>query len=174
MPDNKSEKKLFRGPLSALGLSLGAVIAVADQVLKWWMLYVFNIEAKGQVTVTPFLDLVMVWNRGISFGLFQQESQIGPILLAILSLAAVIGLTWWLASMTTVIGAVGAGLVMGGAIGNGIDRLVYGAVADFFSLHAGDFYWYVFNIADAAIVVGVAGLVYESIIDSHKKVSNSS
>ena len=173
MPD-KSEQKFFWGRLSALGVTLGSVIAIADQVLKWWMLYVYNLEAKGQVTISPFLDLVMVWNRGISFGLFQQESQIGPILLAVLSLVAVIGLTWWLASMTTVIGALGAGLVMGGAIGNGIDRLVYGAVADFFSFHAGDFYWYVFNIADAAIVVGVVGLMYESIVDSHKKVSKTS
>lgn len=173
MPD-KSERKLFWGPLSALGLSLGAVIAICDQVLKWWMLYVFEIEAKGQVAVAPFLDLVMVWNRGISFGLFQQGSQIGQILLAVLAVAAVIGLTWWLASMTSVIGAVGAGLVMGGAIGNGIDRLVYGAVADFFSFHVGDFYWYVFNIADAAIVVGVVGLMYESIFESHKKVSKTS
>ena len=171
---HKLDHKLFWGPLSTLGLSLGALIGISDQALKWWMLKVFDIEAKGQVTVTPFLDLVMVWNRGISFGLFQQESQIGPILLAILSLAAVIGLTWWLASMTSVIGALGAGLVMGGAIGNGIDRLVYGAVADFFSFHVGDFYWYVFNIADAAIVVGVAGLMYESIFDSHKKVSKTS
>ncbi len=75
--------------------------------------------------------------------------------------------------MTSVIGAAGAGLVMGGAIGNGIDRLVHGAVPDFFSFHAGDFYWYVFNIADAAIVAGVAGLMYDSLFNSHKKVSKS-
>lgn len=171
---NKSEQKFFWGPLSALGLSLGVLIAISDQLLKWWMLKVFDIEAKGQVVVTPFLDFVLVWNRGISFGLFQQGGMVGQILLASVAVGAVIALTWWLASMTTTIGAVGAGLVMGGAIGNGIDRLVHGAVADFFSFHAGDFYWYVFNIADAAIVVGVAGLMYDSIFNSHKKVSKSS
>ena len=104
----------------------------------------------------------------------QQGSQIGQIILAVIAVAAVVGLAWWLATMTTVIGALGAGLVIGGAIGNGIDRLVYGAVADFFSFHVGGFYWYVFNIADAAIVAGVVGLMYESIFDSHKKVSKNS
>ena len=167
-------RKFFWGPLSALGLSLGAATAIADQAHKWWMLLVYGIADKGEVAVAPFLDLVMVWNRGISYGLFQQGSALGQILLACLAVGAVIGLTWWLAQMTSRIGAVGAGLVMGGAIGNGIDRVVHGAVADFFSFHAYGFYWYVFNIADAAIVVGVAGLMYESIFESHKKVSKNS
>lgn len=171
---HKSGQKFFWGPLSALGLSLGALTAIADQAHKWWMFKVFGIEAKGQVAVAPFLDLVMVWNKGISYGLFQQGGMFGQILLAGVAVAAVIALSWWLARMTTAIGAAGAGLVMGGAIGNAIDRLVHGAVADFFSFHAGDFYWYVFNIADAAIVAGVAGLMYESIFDSHKKVSKTS
>ena len=169
---HKSGQRLFWGPLSVLGVSLGALSAIADQAHKWWMLKVFDIEAKQSVTVAPFLDLVMVWNKGVSYGLFQQGAY-GQILLACLALAAVIGLTWWRARMTSVIGAAGAGLVMGGAIGNGIDRLVHGAVADFFSFHAGDFYWYVFNIADAAIVAGVAGLMYDSLFNSHKKVSKS-
>jgi signal peptidase II len=164
----------FWGPLSAFGLSLGALTAIADQASKWWMLKIFDIEARGQVAVTPFLDLVMVWNRGISYGLFQQGGTLGQILLAALAVAAVFGLTLWLARMSSVIGAAGAGLVMGGAVGNAIDRVVHGAVADFFSFHAGDFYWYVFNVADAAIVAGVAGLMYDSIFNSHKKVSKTS
>lgn len=173
MPHDQG-RKLFWGPLSALGLSLGAATTIADQAHKWWMLLVYNIAEKGQVAVAPFLDLVMVWNRGISYGLFQQSGALGQLALAGLAVAAVIGLTWWLALMTSRIGAVGAGLVMGGAIGNGIDRVVHGAVADFFSFHAFGFYWYVFNIADAAIVAGVLGLMYESIFDGHKKVSKNS
>ena len=169
-----SGHRLFWGPLSALGLTLGAATAIIDQAHKWWMLLVYEIAGKGEVAVAPFLDLVMVWNRGISYGLFQQGSALGQILLACLAVAAVIGLTWWLALMTSRIGAVGAGLVMGGAIGNGIDRVVHGAVADFFSFHAFGYYWYVFNIADAAIVAGVIGLMYESLFDSHKKVSKNS
>jgi signal peptidase II len=117
---------------------------------------------------------VMVWNKGISYGLFQQGSALGQIVLVCLAVAAVIGLTLWLAQMTSRIGAAGAGLVMGGAVGNAIDRVVHGAVADFFSFHAGDFYWYVFNVADAAIVAGVVGLMYDSIFNSHKKVSKTS
>jgi len=164
----------FWGPLSALGVSLGVVTVLVDQANKWWMLKVFDIEAKGSVAVTPFLDLVMVWNRGISYGLFQQGSALGQILLSGFAVVAVVALTLWLARMTSLIGAAGAGLVMGGAVGNAIDRLVHGAVADFFSFHAWDFYWYVFNVADAAIVAGVAGLMYDSIFNSHKKVSKTS
>ena len=164
----------FWGPLSALGVSLGVVTALVDQANKWWMLKVFDIEAKGSVAVTPFLDLVMVWNRGISYGLFQQGSALGQILLSGFAVVAVVALTLWLARMTSLIGAAGAGLVMGGAVGNAIDRLVHGAVADFFSFHAWDFYWYVFNVADAAIVAGVAGLMYDSIFNNHKNVSKTS
>jgi signal peptidase II len=164
----------FLGPFSTLGLSLGVVTAIIDQANKWWMLKVFDIEAKGQVAVTPYLDLVMVWNRGISYGLFQQGSALGQILLAGFAVVAVIVLILWMARMTSAIGAAGAGLVMGGAVGNAIDRVVHGAVADFFSFHVGDFYWYVFNVADAAIIAGVAGLMYDSIFNSHKNVSKTS
>lgn len=171
---SEQQPNYFWGPLSGFGLTLAVLLAVADQAHKWWMLKIFDIEAKGQVAVYPFLDLVMVWNKGISYGLFQQGSALGQIALACLAVAAVIGLTLWLAQMTSRIGAAGAGLVMGGAVGNAIDRVVHGAVADFFSFHAGDFYWYVFNVADAAIVAGVVGLMYDSIFNSHKKVSKTS
>lgn len=164
--------KLFWGPLSALGISVGVVSALIDQAHKWWMLEVYDIDAKEIVPVTPFLDLVMVWNRGISYGLFQQ-GVLGQYLLSAFAVAAVIGLTIWLSQTTTKIGAIGIGLIMGGAVGNGIDRLVHGAVADFFSFHVGDFYWYVFNIADVAIVAGVIGLLYDSLFGSHKNVSKS-
>jgi signal peptidase II len=159
------------GPSSALGLSIAALTVIADQATKWCMLAVLDIDQKQIVTVAPFLDLVMVWNKGISYGLFQQGDA-GQYLLAAFAVAAVIGLTLWLARMTSAIAAAGAGLVMGGAIGNGIDRILHGAVADFFSFHAGGFYWYVFNIADAAIVAGVVGLMYDSLFGGHKKVSN--
>lgn len=172
--DEMARQSMFRGRFSALGLSIGALTAIADQAHKWWMLLVYKIADKGEVAVAPFLDLVMVWNKGISYGLFQQGSALGQILLACLAVAAVIGLTWWLAQTSSVIGAIGAGLVMGGAIGNGIDRVVHGAVADFFSFHAYGYYWYVFNIADAAIVAGVVGLMYDSLFGSHKKVSKNS
>lgn len=168
----ENRTRLLWGPLSALGLSIGVVTAICDQAHKWWMLEVYDIDTKDFVSVSPYLDLVMVWNRGISYGLFQQGA-FGQYLLSAIAIAAVIGLTLWLSRITTRIGAAGIGLVMGGAIGNGIDRVVHGAVADFFSFHVGDFYWYVFNLADAAIVAGVIGLLYDSLFGSHKNVSKS-
>jgi len=157
-----------------LGLAFAVFSLLADQVHKWWMLNVYDMEARGQVTVAPFLDLVMIWNPGISYGLFPQGSLTGRMILIGIAIAAVVGLSIWLSQVHTKIGAAGIGFIIGGAIGNAIDRALYGAVADFFSLHAYGFHWYVFNIADLAIVAGVIGLLYESLIDSHKKVSKPS
>jgi signal peptidase II len=161
------------GPFTRFGLTIAVVSLIIDQAHKWWMLNVYNIEAKGEVAITPFFDLVMVWNPGISYGLFPQGSAGGRALLIGIAVLAVAGLTVWLANATTKIGAAGIGLIMGGAVGNAIDRAAYGAVADFFSFHAFGYSWYVFNIADAAIVAGVVGLLYESLVGSHKKVSKA-
>jgi signal peptidase II len=94
--------------------------------------------------------------------------------LILFALAASLALAAWLARLTAPLGAASIGLIIGGAIGNAIDRIAYGAVADFFSLHALGYQWYVFNIADAAIVAGVVGLLYESLFGGHKKVGNPS
>ena len=173
MTDAARQRWLW-GPMSRLGFIVAVLALIADQALKWWMLNIFRIEAKGQVAVTPFFDLVMVWNPGISYGLFPQGSAAGRYVLIAIALAAVVGLIVWLARERSTVGAAGIGLVIGGAIGNAIDRAVYGAVADFFSFHAFGFHWYVFNIADTAIVAGVVGLLYESLFSGHKKVSKAS
>jgi signal peptidase II len=106
------------------------------------------------------VDFVMVWNRGVSYGMFQQESTLGRLVLLAVTVAAVVFLSVWMKRESSRFTSFGLGLILGGAIGNGIDRAVYGAVADFVLLHAGGFEWYVFNIADAAIVVGAALLLY--------------
>jgi signal peptidase II len=162
------------GPMSPLGLGIAAVTVLVDQAHKAWMLYVYDIGAKGSVTITPFFDLVLVWNRGISYGLLPQEGTLGRWGLILFALAASLALAAWLARLAAPLGAASIGLIIGGAIGNAIDRIAYGAVADFFSLHAFGYQWYVFNIADAAIVAGVAGLLYESLLRGHKKVGNPS
>lgn len=162
------------GPLSPLGLGLALLVVLADQAHKAWMLYVYDIGAKGTVTLTPFFDLVLVWNQGISYGLLQQHSDLGRNALILFAIAAALGLTLWLARASAPLAAAAIGLIIGGAVGNAIDRIVYGAVADFFSFHAFGFEWYVFNIADIAIVAGVVGLLYESLVGGHKKVSNPS
>lgn len=152
------------GPLSRLGLSVGAVTFILDQAHKWWMLLGLDIRAKGRVVATPFLDFVYVLNQGVSYSFLTGSSQRWQYVLAGFAVVASVALAVWLArAIDNRLSAVSVGLIMGGALGNGLDRLTLGGVADFFSLHAFGYYWYVFNIADVAIVAGVAGLLYESL-----------
>jgi signal peptidase II len=146
---------------------------IVDQAHKWWMLNVFDIQGKRRVTVTPFLDLEYVKNTGVSYGLFLQESRQGQWILVAFAALAVCAMALWLArGVTTRLVAVSLGLIMGGAASNAVDRLTLGGVADFFALHAFGFHWYVFNIADVAIVAGVIGLIYDSLGPSRKDASN--
>ena len=156
------------GPATRFGLVVAAVVCALDQASKLWLLFGFDLANKGTIAVLPFIDFVLVWNRGISYGLFQQESELGQWVLFAVKLAA-IGLLWiWLARAGSRLTALALGLIIGGALGNAIDRLLHGAVADFVLFHirtaSFSFNWYVFNLADAAIVAGVAGLLYESFI----------
>jgi signal peptidase II len=148
---------------------VAAVVTLAlDQASKLWLLYVFDIGHRGTIEVTPFFDLVLAWNIGISFGWFQNDSQIAQIALMVVKAAAVIALAIWMARSRTLIATLALGLIIGGAIGNAIDRFAYGAVVDFalFHLQIGGkpFNWYVFNLADVAIVAGVAALLYDSFL----------
>ena len=148
-----------RAPLR-LGLATALLTLVLDQITKLWVLFGYRLAEQGRVPVLPFMDFVMVWNRGISYGLFQQDALIGRVLLLAITVGAIVFLSLWLFRETSRLSAFGLGLILGGAIGNAIDRAVYGAVVDFVLLYAAGFEWYVFNIADAAIVVGVALLLY--------------
>ena len=160
--------RMFRGPLTALGLSTAAITAVLDQASKLWLLQGFGLADKGVVKVMPFVELVLTWNTGISYGWFQQEGPLGQGALLALKAVAVALLWIWLAKASSRLSAVALGLIIGGAVGNGIDRLAYGAVVDFVLLHMETatwrFNWYVFNLADVAIVAGVIGLLYESLV----------
>ena len=126
------------------------------------------IRARMPVRLTPFLDLVLIWNKGISYGLFQQEGPFGQWALLALKAAAVALLWIWLARTASRLTALALGLIIGGAVGNAIDRFIHDGVADFVLFHITtetiNFNWYVFNLADAAIVAGVAGLLYESLV----------
>jgi signal peptidase II len=150
------------------GLIAAGITLVLDQASKLWLLDVFDIGHRGTVRVTPFFDLVLAWNIGISFGWFQNDSQIAQIALMIVKAVAVIALAIWMARSRTPIATVALGLIIGGAIGNAVDRFAYGAVLDFalFHLQIGGkpFNWYVFNLADVAIVAGVAALLYDSFV----------
>jgi signal peptidase II len=166
-PQEQPRPSYVWGPLTRLGLFTAVAAAAADQASKLWLLFVFDIGARQRVAVAPFFDLVLVWNKGISYGLFQQEGPAGQWALLLVKIVAVLLLWFWLARAKLRLTAVSLGLIIGGALGNAVDRLAYGAVADFVLFHittaTWSFNWYVFNLADAAIVAGVAGLLYESL-----------
>jgi len=150
------------GPHSRWALWAALVTLVLDQASKWWVIGVFNLEEKGRVAVLPFLDLVLVKNTGVSYSLLDMDHAGWQLALAAFAAAASLALWVWSArSAGGALVATSLGLIVGGAIGNAIDRVVLGGVADFVSLHAYGFYWYVFNIADVAIVAGVIGLLYD-------------
>ena len=148
------------------GVSAGIVTLVLDQASKLWLLYVFEIARRGTVKVTPFFDLVLAWNVGISFGWFQNDGFLAQALLTTIKAVAVVVLAIWMARSRTWLATVALGLIIGGALGNAIDRVAYGAVVDFALFHVQlgekDLSWYVFNLADTAIVAGVAALLYDS------------
>ena len=150
------------------GLFAAIAVLTLDQASKLWLLFVFDIAHRGAVKVTPFFDLVLAWNVGISFGWFQNDSPAAQIALMITKAVAVIVLAIWMARSRTLMATVALGLIIGGAIGNAIDRFAYGAVVDFALFHlqigGNTFNWYVFNLADVAIVAGVAALLYDSFL----------
>lgn len=152
------------GPLTGLGLAAAAIACTLDQATKLVVLRVIDLGDIGVLTLTRILDLRLVWNPGISYGLFQHEGPEWQTALLLVKVVAIVLLWGWLARARTKLTAVSLGLIIGGAVGNAIDRLAYGAVMDFVHFHIGSFSWYVFNVADSAIVVGVAGLFYGSFI----------
>lgn len=176
MSTTTSDSRLKRwlwGPYSRIALQIAAVTFIVDQANKWWMLLVYRIEEKGRVTVTSFFDLVFVKNTGISYSLLDGSSYGWQIVLALFSVIVSATLWIWLAvAGTGRLMAWALGLIIGGALGNGLDRVLIGGVADFYSFHAFGFYWYVFNIADVAIVAGVALLLYDSFKGSRNDAAN--
>jgi signal peptidase II len=149
----------MRPPL-AVGLPVAGVILLLDQLSKAWLL-VWLAEQDGWRQMTGFFNLVTVWNRGISFGMFQ-SGETGRWLLVILSTFVSLGLGLWLWRQTRVLPSLALGAVIGGALGNIIDRIWRGAVADFFDFHLMGYHWPAFNIADSAITIGVVVLLYDS------------
>jgi len=147
-----------------VGFATTVATLVLDQVTKLYTLFVYDLPVREPVRLTPFLDLIVVWNHGISYGLFQQNTELGRWVLVVVSLAAALALSLWIRRAGGKLLAASLGLIVGGALGNAIDRVVYGAVFDFIHAYVGSFSWYVFNVADAAIVAGVVGLLYDSFV----------
>ena len=155
------------GPLTRFGVIVAALACLIDQASKLYLLRVVDLAAAGPIRLGPFFDLILTRNTGISYGLFQTSGPLGAWVLLGVKVVAVVLLWVWLARAHDRLTALSLGLIIGGAVGNGIDRLAYGWVADFVYFHVTTanwrFSWYVFNLADAAIVAGVIGLLYESL-----------
>ena len=155
------------GRLTAFGLIVAALTCLADQASKFWLLLDFDLGGRGHFPLTRFIELVLTWNTGISYGLFPQQGLLGQSALLVIKVAAVIFLWVWLSRAPSRLTALALGMIIGGAVGNAADRLHWPGVMDFVLFHvetAGfSFRWYVFNLADTAIVAGVIGLLYESL-----------
>ena len=154
------------GPLSTLGLALAALAFGLDQTVKWWVLDIVDLPARRSITITPFFDLKMAWNEGVSYGLFSTHVQAVLITVSVIVSAMLIN---WLAVAKNPLVAASLGMIIGGALSNALDRAVHGAVADFFYFHFEGLNFallnFVFNPADAAIFAGVALLLYDSVFD---------
>ena len=156
-----------------IGVGLAVLALIVDQVTKWWVINEM-MNPPRVIPVTPFFNLVMGWNRGISFGLMNRESAFNAWVLPLVAVVIVVILSVWLWRNERTIVAIAIGLVIGGALGNVVDRLRYGAVADFLDFHAAGIHWPAFNVADTSITVGAAMLVLESLFARRESPKNGS
>lgn len=145
------------------GLAMAMGVFAADQASKYWILNGLRLPDRGMVEILPVLNFVMVWNHGITFGMFSNPSLLAGTILALIALAVVAGLIAWLWRVERLTTTLAIGAITGGATGNVLDRVRHGAVVDFIEAHIGPYSWYVFNVADAAIVCGVGVLLLESL-----------
>lgn len=151
------------------GLIVAALVVVFDQLSKWWVLDVVMQPIPHVVEVTPFFNLVLVWNFGVSFGTFASAHALMPYVLSAVAVAITVGLLIWLRQAANRMVAIAIGLIIGGAVGNVIDRLRFGAVADFLDFHIGGWHFWAFNVADSGISVGVALLVLDGLFAGREK-----
>lgn len=169
-------KQLFQkwGALR-FGLAVAGLALVLDQAWKLSFLFGLGwVETVGRepnglrYEILPFFDIVMVWNYGISYGLLEATTEWGRWGLVLVALGVTAFLVRWLGSVKDLMLGTAIGLIIGGAVGNVIDRMVYGAVADFFLLHAFGYNWYVFNIADIAVVGGVVLMALDLFLTEYR------
>ena len=160
------------------GLLLAAITLILDQLSKWWVLYELDLPALRSVPLFEIgpvgLDLTMVWNRGVTFGLLSGDSQWNQLILAALAAVIAAVLLRWLWRAENRLIALALGMVIGGAIGNVIDRFRFGAVVDFVDAHGWGWHWYVFNVADAGIVIGVTLLLIDALFRPQPKSTQAS
>lgn len=150
-------------PLVRLGLILAALVVALDQATKWWVLDGLMNPVPRLIEVTGFFNLVLVWNPGVSFGMFHNDTDWGPYVLSLGALAVAGFLGHWLWTAERRLHALALGMIIGGAVGNVVDRLRFGAVVDFLDFHYAGWHFWAFNVADSGISVGVALLLIDGL-----------
>ena len=155
----------------ALGLGLGLAVVVVDQFSKWWIVERV-MQPPRVIPVTPFFNLVMGWNRGVSFGMFNWDSAATAWVFSALALVIVALLLVWMARDDRLASTAALGIVIGGALGNVADRVRFGAVADFLDFHAFGYHWPAFNAADAAISLGALALIADALFARPDELKN--
>ena len=146
------------------GFALAIAVLAADQASKYWVLHGLHLQDGHFLVLLPVLNFVLVWNRGVTFGMFNGPGAFNWIVLALIALAVVTFLGAWLWRTEKILNILAIGAIMGGAVGNVIDRLRFGAVVDFIQAHLGVYTFYVFNVGDSAIVCGVIALMADSLL----------
>lgn len=150
---------------AAKGYLVAAVIFVVDQLVKLWIIAGIGLQAKGSINLLPVLSLTWVENRGVSMGLLQADGAKERWILTAVTALIAAGVAWWMRKETNRIDILALALVLGGALGNIVDRVRFGYVVDFVHVHVGTWSFYVFNVADAAITIGVAILLLRAFFE---------
>ena len=154
--------------MAKTGYLIAVPVILFDQITKWWILASI-MQPPRTIPLTAFFNLVLAWNNGISFGLFNNNSDSNALILSILAIFIIICLHFWLNKAETKKIAIGLGLIIGGAIGNVIDRLVHGAVVDFLDFYFNTYHWPAFNVADSCITIGAIILIFDSLFSINQK-----
>lgn len=154
--------------LAGLGASMAILAILADQASKHWLL-TGPLQEPQVFELTPFFNVVSAWNKGVSFSMFRTSAQTGPWILSAVALVISLGLAAWLTRVRQPLVAVGIGLVIGGALGNVIDRLRFGAVFDFLDFYVGGYHWPAFNLADSCITIGVVLLLWDGLFHGQER-----
>ena len=165
---------MTRNRRTLLGLISAVIVLGVDQVSKWWILHALHLPEKGQIVLLPVLNFTWVQNRGVTFGLLSGFGGWSYLLLTAIALAVVAALIVWLRRAESRLVAIALGGIVGGAISNVLDRLRFGYVIDFIHAHIADVSWYVFNVADAAIVCGVGVLVLDGLLSRSRPAKDAS
>ncbi len=157
----------FGKKLPVYGIALALLVLILDQLTKAWVLDIM--QPPQTIVVTSFFNLVLTWNRGVSFGLLYHQHDYMPYVLSAVAFIICAWLGRWLLRVENLMVALALGLVLGGAIGNVVDRLRFGAVVDFLDFHVANWHWPSFNLADTCIVVGVGLLLLDGWLEHRRE-----